>query len=274
MTSRLNMNCRIWICLLLSGGFIWSGEETVDARAWLFDIDYLSRSAEAYFDSERNKVALSESDFEQTTTSMKLKYGLDLDITLVLKLNFVDQNLTSDATRYENSDLGDSYIGLVQKIPTSRVGNVFFTEVGVFLPEGYDQEADLPLGSGGISWYGGGTYAQYFGKYGSSIQLEIAYLFRNEGPDDEFWNSVKWDWGLTKRNRINLAYFSRESDSNSLLGFDPLKYPNEHGLQWGEMSWTLILSPRWQIKFRTEQSFRGRNYFKTQGYGATFSWLI
>ena len=143
---------------------------------------------------------------------------------------------------------------------------------GFSTPEGYNQEDPLPLGGGGINWFAIMTYGQKFYPLRGSFQLDVAYVFRNEDPDDELRVHADVEFGLTRSLWLNMAFDTEESDSRSLTPFDVLTYPHEHGSQRGRLQLRYYVTDRWQVDVYATQMLGGRNQFDETNLGLAIGW--
>ena len=258
-----------WLFLAFFQGLVlvWAGgEDTLPAKAWDLTLSTWTISADRLYDTNREQFDLP-SDYDETRFSLAFHYGLVEGATLIIETVFQDQSLLWEGSEYETSGLGSTYMGLRQKIPTSLIGHAFFSEFGMVVPEGYDEDDPLPLGSGGIDWLASGAYSQVFAPHGSGFYLNIGYLFRNEDPDDETFVKFRFKLGITRFSHLNLHYETIESKNKSNVPFDPLVYPSERGRQSFKAKFDLHLSPKWTLELFADQTLRARSHLKTQGFG-------
>ncbi|MCB1050972.1 MAG: hypothetical protein H6510_09905 [Acidobacteria bacterium] len=251
---------------------LYAAGDTLPAKQTRLRLDYWNLTASSLFDENRSALDL-ENDFELSRNQFEIQYGLYEGVTLIMNAEYKNQNWDDGSASYESKGFGSTYLALKQKIPATIFGQVFYSEVGVVLPQAYDETDPLPLGSGGIDWVLLGTYAQNFGPNQSGVELDIGYIFRNGRPDDEFLIRAHFHIGTTRNSQINLHYESHESKSNSQTAYDPLVYPIDQGAQKGGLDFKVGLSPKWNLFFQAESMFRGRNSFKTQGYGIGLQWI-
>jgi hypothetical protein len=136
-----------------------------------------------------------------------------------------------------------------------------------------DEGSDVfPLASDGIDWFAVGSYNQDFSR-GSTLELDIGYVFRGEDPADEIFVHAAMGFSLGGLFDVDLHYETFESQEEKLTTYDFTTYAPEQARQGYAVELSRSLGPRWQVALAYRDDFRGRNTFATSGASLSIAWI-
>ena len=262
--------CAALLCvpLFATDNTLPKGVKTIQFR-------YALTEADDFFDTDGHRTSFSEvglGDYESVHTSIEAAFGVAEGVTIVLEATNTSRELKAPESAFKSSGMESVYAGLRQRLSPPGSSHLLISELGASSPAGYDEDEQLPLGSGGIDWFAVVSYGQDFYPTRGAFHLDITYVFRNEKPDDEIRIHTDFDWGITRSIWLRLAYDSQESKNNSLTPFDVLTYPEEHGKQLASARFRLYLSAKWHADLSASKVMDGRNQFVGQTLALGLGW--
>ncbi len=266
-------NLIIGACLCLQ---IMALDDTLPPGASVIQFRYDFIEADDYFDTHGLSVSLADDGFDQayegTKSTLEYEVGIAHGMSIEFRAENWSRKLASPEESFKSSGTGDVYVGLRQRLSPMGSSHILISEFGVSSPTGYNQNADLPLGSGGVNWYAIMTYGQQFHPWRSAVQMDIGYVFRNERPDDEVYVQIDLDFGITSKLWLQLGFYTEESSKRSLIPYDVLAYPSEHGNQYASANLLYHLGNRWHVEVNVAETIDGRNQLDEQRWGFAIGW--
>ena len=128
-----------------------------------------------------------DGDFEDYNLNYYGEYGITDRLSLIGSVYYKMLFKEDDTIDMESKGIGDIDLALKYNLVDHAVLGVLSVQGLVKIPEAYDEDDDLPLGTG--QWdgelkllYGRSLYPLLPGY----VNLEAGYRWRNEDPDDEF----------------------------------------------------------------------------------------
>lgn len=237
-----------------------------------FRIGYFVQEADGFFDTAGSSQALDDTGFEANQIAVEFEYGIYADGTLVFKGIHLDQELFFDDQSYLSDGAGDFYLGYRQSMSPLGSLHRVVTELGVWMPGGYSDSAQPPMGSGGIDWQAVVSYGQESAAGRLGFEMDVGYRFRNEAPEDEVSFDMRTYAFWEDLAKFSAGYHVVESKNDNLIPYDILGYPTERGHQAVSAEIEFALSRHWSTTLCYGDVLRGRSQFETRSYGIRLVW--
>lgn len=265
------------LCLLFGFSLsLFALEDTLPKGAFRFSLSYASFDADQYLNNDEvavpARLGLADADYSEDVTRVEFQYGIDRFMTWVVTSEHVSRELTTEGSGISNSGYTGGYMGLRQRLTGLNNSTHLIAETGVWVPASYDANRALPLGSGGVNWYLITSYGQEFFPTPGSFQMDFGYVFRNEGPEDEYFFKGRLDFELFRSLTTGIKFETVESKDNNGVDYSNLDYPKDRGRQTLGLEIQGDLSRKWSFKLAYQQMVSGRNQFDTSGYSLTVGW--
>lgn len=252
-------------------------EPTLAPGSIRFKMSYQVEEAESYLGSSGESLSLGGrdqvADYSGSMAGLQLEWGWRRGATVVVSTRYEKRELEeAGEPTIETSDLGSSYLGLRQDLSVFNSPHRLLTELGVWIPSGYENNDPLPLGSGAADWQFLMGYAQDFHPIRGGFELDFGYRLRGGDPSDEYLFDTSVFFGLGRVLLGRVAYHVVESKDESRLRYNPLDYPVERGSQRLALELSFDFGQNWRVIAEYNEVVEGRSFYETDGLGLTLVW--